>query len=137
MITERLTIGEVARRSDVMPSAIRYYERQGLLPKPERVSGRRCYESSILQRLGVIQVAKQAGFTLAEIKMILYGFTPDTPASTRWRALAEKKLPEVEMLIRRAQAMRTILKTGINCACLTVEDCFQALQSDMCATSIP
>jgi hypothetical protein len=59
--------------------------------------------------------------------MLLDGLSPDSPPSERWQASAETKLPEVERLLRRARAMKRILQLGLNCACLTIEDCFGQL----------
>ena len=118
-----LSIGEVARRAGVQPSTIRYYEREGLLPLPQRLSGRRRYEPEVLELLRVIEVSKAAGFTLAEIQELMHGFDPATPPSERWRTLAEGKLREVESVIERAEGMRALLRRGIECGCLTLADC--------------
>jgi len=104
-MTEELTIGGVARRAGVRPSAIRYYESVGLLASPPRVGGRRRYDPRVLRQLAVIGVAQQAGFTIAEIKILLHGFDAETSAAARWRALAERKLPEIDALIARAHEM--------------------------------
>jgi MerR family transcriptional regulator, redox-sensitive transcriptional activator SoxR len=118
-----LEIGEVAAQAGVQPSALRYYESIGLLPAPRRVNGRRRFDPSVLQRLAVIRVAKEAGFTISEIQTFLDGFEPDTPLSTRWRGLAEKKLAEIDALILRAETMKGLLQQGLNCGCMTFEDC--------------
>ena len=122
-----LTIGEVARRADVRPSALRYYERIGVLPEPGRENGRRRYDKEtlheVLDRLAIVRVAQQAGFTIAEIRTLLDGFSEDTPPSERWRFLAREKLPEVEALIGRAQGMKRVLERGLECECLRIEDC--------------
>lgn len=118
-----LMIGEVAQQAGVQPSALRYYESIGILPAPERVNGRRRYDAEILQRLAVIQLAQQAGFTLAEIGTLFEGFEDGATPSSRWRALAEQKLPEVEEQIARAQAMKRFLKEGLRCGCLMLEEC--------------
>jgi MerR family transcriptional regulator, redox-sensitive transcriptional activator SoxR len=118
-----LAIGEVARVAGVSPSAIRYYERKGLLPPPSRSSGQRRYDPRVFQLLRVIEVSKQAGFSLKEIEQLLHGFDRSTPPSERWRALAEGKLTEVEELIARAEGMRTLLERGLECGCLRLEDC--------------
>jgi len=120
---EELSIGEVARRAGLQSSAIRYYESVGVLPKPERLNGRRRYDTSVLQRLAAIQVAQQAGFTIAEIRVLFYGFVEGTPLSTRWQALAHKKLAEVDALISRAQGMKHLLEEGLRCGCLSLDDC--------------
>jgi len=118
-----LTIGEVAKQAGLQASALRYYESIGLLPAPRRVNGQRRFNADVLQRLDVIQIAKEAGFSITEIKTLLHGFEPDTPPSTRWRALAVEKLAEVEGLILRAEAMKKLLQAGIDCGCLRFEDC--------------
>jgi len=118
-----LTIGEVARQAGLRPSAIRYYESAGLLPAPLRVSGWRRYDGTVRARLAVIELAKLAGFTLAEIRTLLRGFSPGMPPSARWHTLARQKLPEVEALITRARAMKRLLEEGLNCGCLRLEDC--------------
>ena len=118
-----LTVGELARQAGLRPSAIRYYESAGLLPAPVRVSGWRCYDGSARTRLAVIELAKLAGFTLAETRILLRGFSPRTPPSARWHKLARQKLPEVENLIARAHAMKRLLEEGLNCGCVRLEDC--------------
>ncbi|MDQ4076290.1 MAG: MerR family transcriptional regulator [Chloroflexota bacterium] len=118
-----LSIGEVAEQAGVAASTIRYYERIGILPEPERVSGRRRYEPEVLQRLALIRFAKKAGFTLAEIETLLHGFEPTASPSRRWRVLAQQKLTEVEELIQQAQEMKRLLGEGLRCGCLTWEDC--------------
>jgi MerR family transcriptional regulator, redox-sensitive transcriptional activator SoxR len=120
---ETMTIGEVARRAGIRPSALRYYESAGVMPKPERENGRRRYGPEVLELLAVVRVAQQAGFTIAEIRTLLHGFTAETPPSERWRKLASKKLPEVDALIRRALGMKRLLEWGLRCDCLSLEDC--------------
>lgn len=118
-----LTIGEVARQVGVRPSTLRYYESVGLLPAPRRVNGQRRYNEEVLQHLAIIQLAKQGGFTVAEIQTLLRGFTTDTPPSVRWRALAQQKLPHLEALITQAQQMKRVLEVGLSCSCLRFEEC--------------
>jgi MerR family redox-sensitive transcriptional activator SoxR len=124
MNMEELTISQVARQVGVRPSAIRYYESSGLLPAPQRSSGRRRYDESVLQRLAIIQLAQEAGFTIAEIKRLFYDFSADTPASARWQELATQKLADVNALIARAQGMKRLLEESLlQCRCLTLEEC--------------
>ena len=124
---ENMSIGEVARSLGVRPSALRYYESVGLLPAPERINGRRRYDGEVLRevldRLAVVRVAQQAGFTISEIRTLLNGFSENTPPSERWRLLAEEKLPEVDALIERALGMKDLLERGLRCECLRLEDC--------------
>lgn len=118
-----LTIGEVARRAGIETSAIRYYERVGVLPEPERDGGQRRYTQETIRRLGVIDVAKRAGFTLAEARVLLATADEGTPAHEQIRRLAERKLPEVEDLIRRAEAMKHWLTAAGECTCETIDVC--------------
>jgi MerR family transcriptional regulator, redox-sensitive transcriptional activator SoxR len=118
-----LTIGEVARQAGLRTSAIRYYESVGLLPEPARESGHRRYGDDTLRRLRVIDVAKRAGFSLDEARVLLATGDGGPPAHARLRELAERKLPEVDELIARAQAMRTWLLTARGCECETLDVC--------------
>lgn len=129
---EELTIGEVARQSGIRPSALRYYESIGLLPAPRRVSGRRRYDPGTVQQLTVLQLARQAGFTIAEIQTLFHGFAAETPPAVRWQALAEQKLCELDLLIERAQHMRRVLQAGLSCGCLRLEDCLIVAGEEHC-----
>jgi MerR family redox-sensitive transcriptional activator SoxR len=116
------SIGEVARRVGLSTSALRYYESLGLLPAPERASGRRRYDQDALDRLAMIDVAQRAGFTLREVRVLLGGLQADTPPTQEWRELAQAKLDEIERLLARTEAMRALLNTWLSCDCLTLED---------------
>jgi MerR family transcriptional regulator, redox-sensitive transcriptional activator SoxR len=118
-----LTIGAVARRAGIATSAVRYYERIGLLPLAERTNGRRRYDISTVQRLRVIERARQAGFTLREIRELFFGFAVGTHPNARWEALAQRKLAELEAQLARISAMRELLREGMRCGCLTIEQC--------------
>lgn len=120
-----LTIGEVARQTGLRSSAIRYYEEIGVLPRPERVyGGHRRYSARVFQQLAFIQLARQAGFSMAEIQTLVSGFDENAPLGVRWRTLAEQKLAELEALITRAQGMKRVLEEGIRCQCLNLDECF-------------
>ena len=120
---EQLTIGEVARRVNLQPSAIRYYEQMDLLPEPARVSGQRRYDEGSFIRLALIRMAQEAGLTIGEMQTLVSGFPDGTPASDRWRELARRKLPEVDALILRLQTMRQVLEESLACDCLTLDAC--------------
>ena len=115
-----LTIGEVARRAGVATSSIRYYERIGLLPKPDRSGGQRRYEPDVLGKLGFIGVAQSAGFKLREIKELIDG-VDDLGASMR--LLSSQKLGEVEALLERTTAMKGWLEVAQECGCATPAEC--------------
>jgi MerR family redox-sensitive transcriptional activator SoxR len=116
------SIGEVARRVGLSTSALRYYESLGLLPTPERSSGRRLYDQDALDRLAMIDVAQRAGFTLREVRVLLEGLQADTPPTQEWRDLAQRKLAEIDQLLARTEAMRALLHTWLRCDCLTLDD---------------
>ena len=126
---EEFAIGEVARRVGIRASAIRYYESVEVLPAPQRINGRRRYDARVFDRLAVIQMAQQAGFTVAELRTLFNGFTTETTASARWEVLARQKLVEVDALMRRVQAMRGILEEILlRCRCLTLDECAQCIR---------
>jgi MerR family redox-sensitive transcriptional activator SoxR len=94
-----LMIGEVARRAGVATSSIRYYERIGLLPRPERLHGQRRYDPEVLGKLGFIGVPDGAGFKLAEIRELMDGVDSSAGMGAQMRTLSSRKLDEVEALL--------------------------------------
>jgi MerR family redox-sensitive transcriptional activator SoxR len=118
-----LTIGEVAARAGVNTSRIRYYERVGVLPKPERTSGQRRYSEDVLNRLAIVDVAQRAGLSLDEIRDLTGPDNHGAHAGARIRELAENKLPDIEALIARAQAVKAWLQVARSCDCATVDIC--------------
>jgi MerR family redox-sensitive transcriptional activator SoxR len=118
-----LTIGQLAQRFGLKTSAIRYYERVGVLPEPARESGQRRYRDDAIKRLEVLEVAKRAGFTLDEARLLLHRTDAGSPAFEALRDLATRKLPEVDALIARAQEMRAWLLTATDCSCTTLDVC--------------
>lgn len=118
-----LSIGEVAAQAGLRTSHIRYYERVGVLPAPQRLSGQRRYREEVLHRLAIINVAQRAGFTLEEIRE-LTGPPPDGHhAGERIRELAQRKLPDIHALIQRAHAVERWLNLAATCDCATVDVC--------------
>jgi MerR family redox-sensitive transcriptional activator SoxR len=121
MSADGMRIGEVARRANVRVSLLRYYEDIGLLPAPARVSGQRRYDESVLRRLAVIDVAQRAGLALSEIRELIdHG---NDPLSGRLRELAERRLPDIEALIARAEKVRTWLQAAAECGCQAIDEC--------------
>jgi MerR family redox-sensitive transcriptional activator SoxR len=117
-----LSIGQLAAEAGIRASSIRYYESIGVLPEPERRGGMRRYGPDSVRRLEVVAVAQQAGFSLAEIAELLRS-SEEEEVSQRLRALARRKLPEVEALIARAEAMKSWLQTAQGCGCSTLDIC--------------
>lgn len=118
-----LTIGQVADRAGVAPSAIRYYESLGLLPEPERLSGQRRYDERVVGRLAFIGVAQNAGFKLREIGELIDGIDAGNGMSGSMRELSDRKLPEVEQLLERTQAMKGWLEVARECGCSSPDEC--------------
>jgi MerR family redox-sensitive transcriptional activator SoxR len=127
-----MTIGEVARQSGLTASAIRFYEKAGVLPKPVRSGGQRRYDRTILERLIVLERAKNCGFSLAEARRLFHGFPDATPPSERWQTLARKKIAELDALARQVAAMKQLLQK--TCDCRDLQECGRKmLQSSECA----
>ena len=117
-----MTIGQVAKRAGLRASAIRYYERVGLLPTPARSGGQRRYDSSILARLAVLERAKNSGFTLDEVRQL---FNDHGRPSERWQRVARKKIVEMDALMERIRRMRESLERG--CQCADLDECGQRI----------
>jgi MerR family transcriptional regulator, redox-sensitive transcriptional activator SoxR len=124
-----MSIGRVARFTGLAPSAIRYYESAGLLPAPRRQSGKRRYSSEDLGRLRIIQLARAAGFTVAETRTFLTGFSATVPPAARWRSLAERKLAEIDVQLTRFAGMKALLESSFHCGCLALADCERAIMA--------
>jgi len=120
-IAPQRTIGEVANLAGMSTSRIRYYERCGVLPEPERTAGQRRYTDDVLRRLAIIDAAQRVGFSLEEIRDLLG--SRDQPAHARLRQLAMLKLPELDGLIARATSVRRVLKMCSRCDCESIDVC--------------
>ena len=116
-----LAIGEVAEQAGMSASRIRYYEARGLLPQPERVSGKRRHGPDVLRRLAIIDAAQRVGFGLEEIRDLLA--SRDELAHERLRELALAKLPELDQLIERATSVRRLLEICSECDCESIDVC--------------
>ena len=118
-----LTIGQLAARAGLNTSHIRFYERVGVLPEPERVAGQRRYLPEMLHRLSIIDVAQRAGLSLEEIAPLTGPGNRSADASGHIRALADDKLPHIDALIARAQAVKHWLQVAQHCDCESVDVC--------------
>jgi DNA-binding transcriptional MerR regulator len=114
-----LTIGELARRTGVATSALRYYEEVGLLPPPARVSGQRRYPASAARLVAAILLYSDAGFTIAEQKTLAVA---DAKPDDR-RQLMQSKLEELDAHIARAQAARAAISHGLDCPHEDITQC--------------
>ena len=123
MTEATLSIGEVAGRAGVNASAIRFYERRGLLPEPERIGGQRRYTAATVRRLEIIAAAKRGGLSLQEIGALLAASDEGGPPREQLRALAVAKLPQADALIEQARTKRAWLVAASACGCETLDTC--------------
>jgi len=105
-----MTIGEVARRAGVAPSAVRYYERRGLLEADARSSGQRRYEAATLRRLVFIGMLQDAGLSLDDVAGIL-----DAATIGEWKAIGARRLEALDEEIDRLQQARAVLAGALMC----------------------
>jgi MerR family redox-sensitive transcriptional activator SoxR len=122
-----MSISQVARQIGIRPSAIRYYERIGILKPALRTSGQRRYDHTALYRLALIQRAQQTGFSLEEIRRLFFGFRDETPISQRWRRLSRSKLAELDAKVEEMLAMKALLIRISRCRCHAIEECGKAV----------
>jgi len=118
-MTDRLRIGEVARRAGVNVQTLRYYERRRLLEKPRRSpSGYRAYSPEIVRLLRFIKRAQDLGFTLSEVKSLIALRDVRGRRRGEVRAVAEARLHEIERKLARLQSMRGALRSLVeSCGC--------------------
>jgi DNA-binding transcriptional MerR regulator len=118
-MSEFLTIGELARRTGVTTSALRYYDELGLVRPTRRASGHRRYAVDAVAAVGAVRFLQEVGFTLAETKLIASRKrSPDA-----WRALARRKSEELRRRIAREEAARQAIEHAIVCPKDDILDC--------------
>jgi len=119
-----LTIGELAERSGVSHSALRFYEAEGLIHAERTEGGQRRYHRDVLRRVGFIRVAQEVGLSLAEIREALSSL-PDqrTPTQRDWARLAASWGPRLDQQIRMLERLRDRLSACIGCGCLSLKVC--------------
>jgi MerR family transcriptional regulator, redox-sensitive transcriptional activator SoxR len=132
-MAKEFAISEVAHAFGLRTSAIRYYERIGILPPALRKNGRRRYQENAFFRLAVIQRARETGFTLDEIRRLFFGFGSRKRPSHRWRELSRQKSAELEERAERLRAMQILLKRMKRCDCHALEECGKRLLSSRLA----
>jgi MerR family redox-sensitive transcriptional activator SoxR len=122
-----MKIGELAASAGLAPSAIRYYEKSGLLLPAARIGGQRRYSSEALDCVLLIRFAGEMDFTLAEIKLFLNGFRENTPVSARWRKLTIRKIAELQQRLAFTQRLLDLLKRLQHCHCVHLHQCVTGL----------
>jgi MerR family redox-sensitive transcriptional activator SoxR len=123
-----MKIGELAGRTGLNASAIRYYEAEGLLATAHRVGGQRRYPDDAVHRVLLIRFAGEMGFTLGEIKIFLSGLRDDVPVGSRWKKLADRKIKEVERTIERSMRLKLLLRHLMSCSCASLRTCVERLR---------
>lgn len=133
-----LTIGELSERSGVAPSALRFYEVEGLLHATRSSGGQRRYHRDVLRRVGFVRVAQEVGLSLAEIKETLSSL-PDkrTPTEKDWARLSASWQPRIEHQIRVLERLRDRLSACIGCGCLSLKVCRIVNADDVAAERGP
>ena len=119
-----LTIGELSRRSGVSQSALRFYERQGLIAAERTDGNQRRYPSVTLRRVALVQAGKAAGIPLERIRQALETLPAGKPPTKRdWQRLSASWGRELDERIATLEAIRTRLTTCIGCGCLSLQTC--------------
>src|SRR5213593_2672125 len=124
MPVEELSIGEVSARSGVAPSALRFYERQGLISSTRTDGNQRRYDRAVLRRIAFVQAGRAAGVPLARIREALDGLpTHRTPSRKDWERLSGRWRDDLDGRISYLLALRDRLRTCIGCGCLSIDKC--------------
>jgi MerR family transcriptional regulator, redox-sensitive transcriptional activator SoxR len=119
-----LTIGELSRRSGVSQSALRFYERRGLIAAERTDGNQRRYPSVTLRRVALVQAGKAAGIPLERIRQALETLPAGRPPTKRdWQRLSASWGRELDERIATLEAIRTRLTTCIGCGCLSLQTC--------------
>jgi MerR family redox-sensitive transcriptional activator SoxR len=123
-MARELSIGEVAERSGVAASALRFYERRGLIASTRTDGNQRRYESAVLRRIAFIQAGRAAGISLERIGAALAGLPSRTsPSREDWERLSNRWRKDLDARIETLQALRERLTTCIGCGCLSIDKC--------------
>ncbi len=137
-MAELLTIGEVARRSGVAASALRFYEERGLIASERAGSGHRRYPRPVLRRIAFIVFAQRVGLTLEEIGAELAKLPADrAPARRDWARLSTGWAGRIDERIAELERLKRGLTECIGCGCLSLDRCKLANPGDRVATSGP
>jgi MerR family redox-sensitive transcriptional activator SoxR len=137
-MTAELMIGEVAARSGVAPSALRFYERRGLIASTRTPGNQRRYERAVLRRIAFIQAGRAAGIPLERIRGALSTLPKRrTPSRRDWERLSKRWRDDLETRIAILQALHDRLNTCIGCGCLSIDRCELLNPDDEAAANGP
>jgi MerR family transcriptional regulator, redox-sensitive transcriptional activator SoxR len=135
---ELLAIGEVAGRSGMAPSALRYYEQLGLITATRTPGGARRYPRSVLRRLAVIRAARNVGLSLPEIQAALESLPPGRPPTAAdWAELSSTWRDRLDEQIAALTRLRDGLASCIGCGCLSLDRCALSNPRDIAGTDGP
>ncbi len=130
-MAELLKIGEVARRSGVASSALRFYEERGLISSTREGSGHRCYSRAVLRRIAFIVFAQRIGLTLDEIAVELDKLPGDrAPTRRDWSRLSTQWTTRIDQRIAELERLKSGLTECIGCGCLSLDRCTLANPND-------
>jgi len=119
-----LTIGELSARSGVAPSALRFYEQQGLISSERTGGNQRRYDRSELRRVSFIRIAQQVGISLERIRAALSELPESrTPTKQDWEKLSRQWRAELDERIGMLERLRDNLTGCIGCGCLSLKSC--------------
>jgi MerR family redox-sensitive transcriptional activator SoxR len=134
-VPSELSIGEVSARSGVAPSALRFYEREGLIESTRTDGNQRRYDRAVLRRIAFVQAGRAAGVRLTEIRGALDGLQRRrTPSRKDWERLSNAWQEDLDRRIETLQALRDRLTTCIGCGCLSIDRCELLNPDDEAAT---
>lgn len=130
-----ISIGQVASRTGVQVSAIRYYADELLIPSIRGTSGHRLFPRSVIRRVSFILIAQGLGYTLKQIRAALASL-PDnrTPTKADWDKLSRRFTHDIEDHIERLQQLKSKLSSCIGCGCLSLKNCRLYNQGDKIST---
>lgn len=124
VLPDMISIGELAARSGVAPSALRFYEAEGLIEAERSTSGRRRYARSTLRRVAFIRAAQRVGLSLEEIRVALRTMpTNRTPTKADWARLSRRWRRRLDEEIEALVRLRDGLTECIGCGCLSLQKC--------------
>jgi MerR family redox-sensitive transcriptional activator SoxR len=133
-VASLLTIGQVARRSGVASSALRFYEERGLISSERSGAGHRRYPRSTLRRIAFIVFAQRIGLTLEEIGAELAKLPPDrAPTRRDWSSLSRTWSARIDERISELERLKLGLESCIGCGCLSLDRCMLANPEDRAA----
>lgn len=136
--TDPLTVGEVARRSGFAESAVRYYEKLGLLLATRTAGGQRRFQRSTLRRLAFIRAARNVGLSLDEIAEALASLPEErTPTRADWARLSRGWRQRLDEEIKALTALRDGLESCIGCGCLSLQRCAMSNPGDVAQAKGP